>query len=102
MSEQELLMAGLCMIELGWNATPSVQALAWPLYLCTFAEGDAGCMSECLGGAEACRACAASKCKDGYGACHANSSGTAITPAPVPADAASCRDAFRCLNSCMQ
>lgn len=102
MSEQELGMAGLCMIELGWNATPAVQALAWPLYTCVFfAEGEAGCASECLGGADACRECAASKCQAPYDACIANSSGAAITPAEVPADAADCRGAFRCMMSCM-
>ena len=101
MTEEQLGMAGLCMIELGWNAAPEVQALAWPIYVCAFFnEGEAGCASECLGGADACRACAASKCKAPYDACVANSSGAPITPAEVPADAADCRGAFKCMMMC--
>jgi len=101
MSEEQLGMAGLCMIELGWNATPAVQALAWPLYTCVFfTEGEAGCAAECAGGADACRACAALKCQAPYDACIADTSGAPITPAAVPADAADCRDAFRCMMSC--
>lgn len=100
MSEEQLGMAGLCMVELGWNAAPGVQALAWPLYMCVFGEGEAGCTAECLGGADACRACAASKCKAPYDACIADARGALITPAAVPADAADCRGAFRCVMSC--
>lgn len=102
MDEEQLGMAGLCMIELGWNATPEVQALAWPLYVCAFFnEGEAGCAEECADGADACRACAATKCKATYDACEAHSTGTPITPAAVPADAEDCRAAFRCVMMCM-
>jgi len=100
MSEEALGGVSLCIIEVGWNATPAVQALAWPLYLCVFSGPPNGCVEECLLGADACRACAADKCKVFYDPCIANSSGTPITPAVVPADAADCRAVFQCMNSC--
>lgn len=100
MSEEQLGGAAMCMISLGFNAAPTVQALAWPLYMCVFADPPQGCAIACLDGADACRACAAEQCKDAYDACIANSSGTAITFAPPAGDKAKCQDAFVCMNSC--
>lgn len=101
MSEDQLMgAAAMCMINLGFNATPAVQALAWPLYMCVFGDPSQGCGIACRDGAAACRACAAEQCKDLYDGCIANSSGTAITLTPPTGDKARCQDAFTCMNSC--
>ena len=100
MSEEELGGAGMCMINLGFNATPAAQALAWPLYMCVFADPSQGCGIACRDGADACRTCAAEQCKDAYDACIANSSGSAITFAPATGDKAKCQDAFVCTSNC--
>lgn len=86
-----------CLIRVGFRATSGAQALAWPLYACTFDE--ATCLGECQKGAAACRACAQSKCGDAYAACMAQSAALPADSAPG-AVKAQCQDAFFCAMSC--
>jgi len=96
--EMGLLTMTWCIIESGFRATPPVQAKAWPLLWCVMDE-NAGCGFECGNGRQACRACAAERCGEPYGACLADSA-PFVEPV-MPADKQACQDTHTCVNFCL-
>lgn len=100
MDDAALGAATICLVQVGWDATPEVQALAWPLWGCTFGNPVTGCFEECKAGADACRTCAAENCKPLYDACYAHTSGAPIEVEPPSGEVQQCRDLLDCMLGC--
>lgn len=101
MDDAALSVAMICLVQVGWNAAPEVQALAWPLWGCALGSPQ-GCWEECKAGADGCRACAAEKCGPLYDACLADTSGAPIEVETPSEEVQQCRDLFDCVLACPQ